>query len=258
MLSLSIDFYVRVFVRIRSSPLGAKRASANTAVVYCCHGCSSTHVQALARAVGTTGNETFKNASGPPMATNKCDECGSGFAVGGPMWAGSLHDRTFVKRMLEHVNEATPAPTYGTLPRLKGMLAVAHSVRTHLLVCVLSKRLTSAQELDVPFYFTSSTVAGHFHCTAPSLNAFACVCSFPRGEIRCDSVRRSALLHAGYDVSRSHAAAGSIKTTAPRTVIHDIMRAWIKDHPVTLNNIKDGSPARPLLAKESTSVTVAV
>ena len=29
----------------------------------------------------------------------------------------------------------------------------------------------------------------------------------------------------------------------------DIMRAWVKDHPVKMENIKDNSPARALLAK---------
>ena len=58
-------------------------------------------------------------------------------------------------------------------------------------------------------------------------------------------------MNAGYQVSRSHALAGSIKTDAPRSVIHDVYRAWIAKNPVKLENIKEGSPARVLIAKPS-------
>jgi tRNA (guanine26-N2/guanine27-N2)-dimethyltransferase len=60
----------------------------------------------------------------------------------------------------------------------------------------------------------------------------------------------SALLHGGHEVSRSHACAGSIKTSATRVQIHDIMRAWIKDHPVNYKKVAENSPTRTLLAKE--------
>lgn len=59
----------------------------------------------------------------------------------------------------------------------------------------------------------------------------------------------SALLNGGYSVSRSHAAAGSIKTDAPVSFVHDIMREWIKEHPVRKDKISEGSPALKLLNK---------
>lgn len=62
--------------------------------------------------------------------------------------------------------------------------------------------------------------------------------------------RSSALLNGGYTASRSHAVAGSIKTDAPRSFVHDVIREWIKEHPVKMANVKDGSPAKMLLAKE--------
>lgn len=61
---------------------------------------------------------------------------------------------------------------------------------------------------------------------------------------------RSALLHAGHAVSRSHACPGSLKTTAPRAAVHDILRSWIKLHPVNMAKLAEGAPARRLLAKE--------
>lgn len=63
---------------------------------------------------------------------------------------------------------------------------------------------------------------------------------------------RSALLNAGYKVSRSHASAGSIKTNAPTSFVYDVMREYIKTTPVRMDKIPDGNPARTLLAKEQT------
>lgn len=60
----------------------------------------------------------------------------------------------------------------------------------------------------------------------------------------------SALLNGGYKISRSHAFAGSLKTNAPRSFIHEVMRAWVKMHPVKMQNIKEGQVAHRLLAKE--------
>jgi tRNA (guanine26-N2/guanine27-N2)-dimethyltransferase len=65
----------------------------------------------------------------------------------------------------------------------------------------------------------------------------------------------SALLNAGYDVSRSHAAQGSIKTSAPRSFVYDAVREFIKKNPVKMDKIAEGSPARRLLEKPMTYVS---
>ena len=54
----------------------------------------------------------------------------------------------------------------------------------------------------------------------------------------------------GTACSRSHAAAGSLKTDAPTRALHDIFRAWVKTHPVTREKISAGSPTLKLLDKE--------
>jgi len=141
-------------------------------------------------------------------------ECGSSLHVAGPMWNGPIHDSQFIGQILEHLegNEGK----YGTSTRMKGMLTVAK------------------EELSAPFYFTPSRVASFFHCTCPSLDEIS-----------------SALLHAGHQVARSHAAPGSLKTTATRRDLHDVYRSWIKTHPVKMEKIPPNSPARILLQKDS-------
>ena len=111
------------------------------------------------------------------------------------------------------------------------------------------------QEIEAPLYFSPTRVASFFHCTSPPLNVVAYV-SNPAtalfGPLTSPVISRSALLNGGFSVSRSHAMPGSLKTDAPRTFIHDIMREWIKTYPIKMENIKEGSPARKLLSIEQT------
>jgi len=154
----------------------------------------------------------FKQKAGPPVS-DKCPECESVLHVAGPMWSGPIHDAEFASKVIEHVEANTNS--YGTSTRMKGMLTVAR------------------EELQTPFYFTPSKVAKSFHCVSPSLEDMT-----------------SALLHAGHSVSRSHALAGSLKTTATRQDIHDIFRCWVKEHPVKAESISKNSPSQHLHAKE--------
>ncbi|KAG6832138.1 hypothetical protein H0H87_002450 [Tephrocybe sp. NHM501043] len=215
--SLSIDFYVRIFVRVKTSPLEVKKALTKTSAYYICSTCQSSYEQPLGRVVekpSAAGNVNylFKIQNGPGV-TEKCPECDSTLHMAGPMWSGPLHDTGFVTKVLEHL-EANQ-DKYGTAVRMRGMLTVAQ------------------EELHVPFYFTPAKLASFFHCTTPALEDVA-----------------SALLHAGHKISRSHACPGSLKTTATREVVHSIFRSWIKRNPVKMENVSENSPTRRLLAKE--------
>ncbi len=60
----------------------------------------------------------------------------------------------------------------------------------------------------------------------------------------------SALLNAGYRVSSSHANSNAFKTNAPPNVVWDIMRSWVKLHPIHAEKHNESSPARRILSKE--------
>ncbi|KAF8344252.1 N2 N2-dimethylguanosine tRNA methyltransferase, partial [Cantharellus anzutake] len=222
LLSLSIDFYVRLFFKIRSSPSDVKRLASKTAIYFVCTSCQAFHEQPLGKAVEKISessgqiNIMYKTTIGPTVGT-ECGECGSKMHVAGPMWSGPLHDNDFVEEVLRLVKENPNA--FGTSSRMQGMLTVA------------------SEELESSFYFTPSKMAGNFHCSSPSMQDAG-----------------SALLNAGHKISRSHALPGSIKTNASRKEIHDVIRSWIKLHPVKMSNIKEGSPAFALLSKEPTSI----
>ncbi|KAI7940837.1 hypothetical protein MJO28_013122 [Puccinia striiformis f. sp. tritici] len=198
LLSLSIDFYVRIFVRVSHSPAEVKKCITNTAIVYVCSGCSAFHFQSMGRAntkptkAGRGTNVSYQNALGPPMSSGSdCEECGGKFHVAGPLWSGPLHDPDFCDKILEEV-QADDVPLK-TVERIRGMVGLA---KTEL--------------PESPFFFTPAKLSGIFKCSSPSLSTVG-----------------SAILNGGFSISRSHCQPGSIKTDAPRAFIHDLMKAWI-------------------------------
>ncbi|KAM0751875.1 N2,N2-dimethylguanosine tRNA methyltransferase [Meredithblackwellia eburnea MCA 4105] len=220
LLSLSIDFYMRVFLRVTTSPKEVKALPSKTSLLYYCHDCQAHFMQPMGKVVekvsAKTGdvNYSYHMPAGPPAGMGeRCGECGGRFHIGGPMWGAPIHNQEFVAELLEHVENNMS--DFGTASRITGMISIAKA------------------ELEAPFYFTPAKLAGFFHTISPPLNTIA-----------------SALLNGGFQISRSHTVAGSIKTNAPRDFIMDIYREWIKSHPVNMDKVKEGSPAARLLAKE--------
>ncbi|ORX47492.1 N2,N2-dimethylguanosine tRNA methyltransferase [Hesseltinella vesiculosa] len=213
MVSLSIDFYLRVFVRVYTSPDQVKKAASKIGVMYECSGCHAFAPQPFGKIdLKPNGQEHHTVNSGPPV-NSRCDHCANTHHIGGPTWLGSLHNQDFLQKMFSHV-EANQ-DKYGTSERMKGMLSLAK------------------EELDQPGYWTLQRLCGTLHCnTVPMKDLF------------------SAFLNGGYQVSLSHCGPTTIKTNAPSEVVWDIMRCWIQANPVTMKNLGENSPARRLLEKE--------
>ncbi|TVY81239.1 tRNA (guanine(26)-N(2))-dimethyltransferase [Lachnellula suecica] len=224
LLSLSIDFYARVFVKIHKSPADVKFLAGKTMVVYNCdQGCGAWTTQMIAK------NKLAPNKSGKghfwkhvfqmgPTTSENCSHCGMKTHLAGPMYAGPLHSPSFVKKILDGL-PALSKDTYQTYERIEGMLTVA-----------LEETLPPADEnsnsptataktgsydpaaIDhFPFFFIPSSLAKVIHCVTPHENAL-----------------RGALRHLGYRVTRSHTKGGTIKTDAPWDVIWEVMREWEK------------------------------
>ncbi|ORY00484.1 N2,N2-dimethylguanosine tRNA methyltransferase [Basidiobolus meristosporus CBS 931.73] len=210
LMSCSIDFYVRLFVRVFTSPAEVKKYASKTSMVYHCTGCKSFQTQPLGK-ITIDGNSTKYGPMTGPAVNGLCEHCGSKHHVGGPFWGANIHDKEFVTRLLKNIQESKD--DYNTHPRMMGMASVI------------------SEELDDPFYYTLSGLTGTLHCISPSLLS---VCS--------------ALLNKGYRVSVSHACQGSLKTNAPNDIIWDVMRSWVEKHPV--KNISENSPAFKILSKK--------
>ncbi|NWY99047.1 TRM1 dimethyltransferase, partial [Loxia curvirostra] len=215
LLSVSADFYVRVFVRVFTGQAKVKASASKQALVFHCVGCGSHHLQRLGRATSHGSSFKYSPATGPPVGAT-CEFCQQRHQVGGPVWAEPLHDPTFVEGVLAAL-ERSPG-RFATEPRMRGMLSVI------------------AEELsDVPLYYTLDGLSSTIRSNTPSLLQL-----------------RSALLHAGFRVSLSHACRNAVKTDAPPAVLWDIMRCWAKLHPVKLERLPDSSPAARILSVEPT------
>jgi len=251
LLSLSIDYYVRVFVRVRKAPNDVKLLAGKTMLVYHCEsGCGAWSTQFLAR------NKVTKNKNGDPMykhgfaqgpsADQHCEHCGHKTHLSGPMYGGPLHNVGFIERVLAQLNDVN-RETYPTMDRIEGML---HTALEEITFGTKQDRPNGAQQTQVldalipksdpaeidhhPFFFIPSSVAKVVHCSAPPLAAL-----------------RGALRHAGFKVTMSHCKPGSIKTDASWKDIWHIMLEWVRQRAPLKNALKTGSAGHAIMAKAS-------
>ena len=244
LLSLSIDFYARVFVRIRKSPAEVKYLAGKTMIVYNCDaGCGAWTTQYISRNQMKTskkGETIYKFSSGQaPSASPHCEHCGFKTHLAGPMWGGPLHNPHFIQRILDMLPSLNKE-IYATIPRIEGMLSTAlqetildstHDASPNALASEESSSspfssLNPASPDDYPFFIIPSVLSKVVHCTAPSDAAF-----------------RGALIRLGYRATHSHCKPGSIRTDAPWSTIWEVMREWIRQKaPVKEGSVKPGMP----------------
>jgi len=234
LLSLSIDFYARVFVRITKSASDVKFLAGKTMVINNCDtGCGAWTTQTLGKnklAKDKSGKGFFwKHVFGPAsLGGDNCPHCGMKTHLAGPMYAGPIHSPAFIKRILDGLPTVSKE-TYQTTARIEGMLSLALEEIFPLEDDPDSPTATSkTKKYDhsivdpAPFYFIPATLSKVIHCVTPHEDAM-----------------RGALRHLGYWCTRSHARPGSIKTNAPWDVIWEIMREWTRQkQPIKKNAIK--------------------
>ncbi|KAL1888774.1 RNA methyltransferase tRNA(m5U54)methyltransferase [Sporothrix stenoceras] len=247
LLSLSIDFYCRVFVTVTRSPASVKFLAGKTMSVYNCdQGCGAWTTQPLLRThshPNKKGSGTFfkyTSATGP-RAEPRCEHCDTKTHLAGPMYAGPIHDPEFVQRILDDLPSVS-TDVYGTTDRIRGML---HTALEEIFEPESKPFPNNADEAPTPltgddalaavdpapFFFLPTNLAKAVHCSTP-------------GE---DPIR-GALLRLGYQVTRSHCKPGSLKTDAPWSVLWDIMRAYVRQKaPIKRESIRPNTAAYRLL-----------
>eukprot|EP00955_Chlamydomonas_euryale_P058761 357202-Chlamydomonas_euryale.AAC.23 len=222
LLSLCVDFYVRVFVRIETSPATVKESPCKLAYLWQSSGCNSFWLQPVGSkkvmedpAGKKPPNIKYMPGHGPAVP-ERCPDTGSGYLMGGPIWSGPIHDRSFLTGLMEDLDR--DQERYKQYARIRGLVALA------------------ADELpDAPLYYDYHDLCKTARCAPMRLE-----------------VLRSALINAGYRVSASHANPLAVKTDAPPSVMWDIVRCWIRDNPVNLSKIANGSYLHNLVTKEPT------
>ncbi len=215
-LSVGMNFYVRVFVEIYNDKQGVSDLSLINGNVYQSTQCSSFVTIPHGQKGGKNGNGYQSSRVEP----SKCPETGAPFKVGGPLWLGPLHDQDVVGTALERLDdEACQSPNMSliaTRRRLQGLLT------------------SVSEELDTPLYYTLPGLCQALKCTSPPLRAF-----------------KGAIVNAGYKVSGYHKEPSAVKTDAPGHVVWDIMRAWVEENPLK-KKPAEGSTAEKILAIERT------
>ncbi|KAL6551628.1 hypothetical protein OROGR_007782 [Orobanche gracilis] len=194
-LSVQMNFYVRVFVRVYTSASSMKNTPLKLSYVYQCTGCDSFHLQPVGRAVSKNTIVRYLPGFGPVVA-QECSDCGKKYNMGGPIWSAPIHDQEWVTSILADVRSMKNR--YPAFDRISAVLT------------------TISEELpDVPLFLSLHNLCATLKCTSPSAVIF-----------------RSAVINAGFRISGSHVNPLGLETDAPMNVIWDIMRCWVKNHPV--------------------------
>ncbi|GBG31964.1 tRNA guanine26-N2-dimethyltransferase [Hondaea fermentalgiana] len=226
LLSVHMDFYIRVFVRVYSNKNEVKQAPTKLGLVLQSRGCDSFYIQPFASSyTSKSGNsETVRPAAF--KAPNMCPETGADMAIGGPIWIKPMHNAEFVKSLLSRFsNQYTPKSAFDA--RELGGASLVHPVVANV-----------ADELiDTPLHYSLPHLCSKLHCEVPTTEVF-----------------HSALANAGYKVSKTHSSPQHVKTNAPPEFIWDVLRVWVKERsPVNSKHLQDPeSIASKILAKEPT------
>ncbi|KAK5939697.1 RNA methyltransferase tRNA(m5U54)methyltransferase [Knufia obscura] len=233
-LSLSIDFYCRLFIRVHKSQQEVKLMAGTTMLVYNCdQGCQAWQTQLVARnqvKEDKKGEKFFKHGFAQAPSTDRfCDHCGTKTHLGGPMWAGPLHNPTFVQKILDRLPELDKT-IYGTTERIRGMLTVALEEEDvdWASTSKPSKEAVMSQSKGEPPSPIIPRLPPHLISESPFFfmpTFLARVLSLPTPT---EDPLRGAILGLGYTCTRSHCKPGSLKTNAPWKVIWEVMREWAR------------------------------
>jgi tRNA (guanine26-N2/guanine27-N2)-dimethyltransferase len=249
LLSLSIDFYARVFVRITKSASDVKFLAGKTMLINNCDtGCGAWTTQTLGknRLMKDKNGKNFfwKHAFGPAsLGGDNCPHCNMKTHLAGPMYAGPIHSPEFIKRILNGLPSVSQ-DTYQTTTRIEGMLNLALEEIFPLeedpdspTAFSKTRRYDHSIVDPAPFFFIPSALSKVIHCVTPHEDAV-----------------RGALRHLGYWCTRSHAKPGSIKTNASWDVIWEIMREWTRQkQPIRKGAIRENTAGYHLMGMNKKS-----
>lgn len=219
-LSVGMDFYVRVFVEVYDDKAGVNNLSLKVGNVYQSTQCPSFYTVASGQMAG----KNFNVYQPSRLPTGVCTETGAALKVAGPMWIGPMHDQDVLTEALKRLeNQGGSAPT--SCPNMK-WIATRDRLRGLLTSC--------REELpDVPLFYRLPDLSKCLHVSTPAIVDM-----------------KSALVNAGYRASGYHKDPQAIKTDAPSTIMWDILRTWAKKRPPK-KAAAEGSTAAKILGIEA-------
>ena len=181
LLSLKLDFYVRVFIRVYTSKQEVQKSSTKVGHVFHSRGCDSFYTCPLMVDHGKGNNVKVRN-SNMPLPHALCPETDQPYAMGGPIWLKPIHNFEFVSALEKRLTTAN-----------KSKMQLAYGPRLGSILSVVQEELPNQ-----PLYYNLPSMAKTLHTSAPKMDEF-----------------RSALIHLGYKSSCTHHDPDAVKTDAP-------------------------------------------
>jgi tRNA (guanine26-N2/guanine27-N2)-dimethyltransferase len=129
LVSLSIDYYIRVFVRVFTSANKVKESASKMGTVIKCLGCDVHDILPMMRLVqakGKKGNTYLQYKLGQLTAPRECGFCGRNFHMAGPVWIAPTVDKPALQALMAHLNENQTQ--FGSYSRLFGRLHAMNEV----------------------------------------------------------------------------------------------------------------------------------
>ncbi len=217
LVSMSVDFYIRVVVRVYTSAAKVKGVATQLAMFHHCTGCRAWQASPLGHAKTKNGNVSYHASSAP--LTSPCPHCAYPQTMAGPLWCGPLHNAEYLKLLETEVMEAPE--TIKSVPGLRGYVR------------------TMQMELEAPMYFALDFLVGTMHCS-----------SLPRRTLIAGLLSHANIRGETYHVSKTHACPRGLKTDAPHAAVWDVMRAWVLSGNPVSKKCGPEAPAHRLMATE--------
>lgn len=148
LLSLSVDFYVRLFVQVTQSAKQAEDSILRPALVLQCEECPSIYLQHIGRKP-SKGKSTSNNWTTPAV----CKECGSPLLLGGPIHSGPIHSKGFIDELMQSLEEGR-LTQLSTKARLKAVLSQVN------------------EELELPLAYSLPEICKLLKASTPPQRAF--------------------------------------------------------------------------------------
>lgn len=196
LLSISVDFYVRLFIQVFTQQAETKKSASKLSHVFMCKECKTPELNRLGTfqlkedpEQAKSKNDTVKYRFKPSELdiSSSCHICGGKYVLGGPIWSESIHDKNFLELLKKELALPESESQFGTFRRIKGLIYLC------------------SEELASPLFYSIDTM-----------------CSILKMKMPKKDELMSALMNIGHKVSLSHTNKSGLKTDAPSRVIWDI------------------------------------
>lgn len=217
LLSVSADFYVRLFMQVFTQQAETKRSASKLSQVYLCKECKSVELNSLgtckvkddpsqAKSKNISVKYSFKPSD--VLVGDRCSICGGKYSLGGPIWSNHIHDDQFLDLLKQELALPETPNEFATFRRMEGLIHMC------------------SEELNVPLFHSIDGISSALRCKMPKTKEIL-----------------SALTNAGYKASLAHTNKTGFKTDAPNAVVWDIFCQLAERQNV---NPSDGLAARIL------------